>query len=269
MTFVLSKLLWTLFRPGNLLLILLVCGAVGLLTGRRRLGTTLVVLGAAGCLLIALLPIGQWLLIPLENRFPAVERIPAPVDGIVVLGGPIDPEISAGRRQVALDQSAERLTSAIELARAYPEARLVFSGGISRLAGGTTSEAVAAEQFWRAQGMPAGRIVFEGESRNTHENAVLSKRLADPRPGERWVLVTSAAHMPRAIGVFRAIDWPVIAYPVDFRTTGRLDLKELPEVWLDLDFSERLSELDHAARSWVGLVAYWSMGYTSSLLPGP
>ena len=269
MTFVLSKLLWTLFQPGNLLLILLVCGAVGLLAGRRRLGTALVVLSAAAFVLITLLPIGQWLLIPLENRFPAVERIPPPVDGIVVLGGPIDPEISAGRRQVALDQSTERLTSAIELARAHPEARLVFSGGISRLAGGTTSEAVVAEQFWRIQGMPAGRIAFEGQSRNTHENAVRSKRLADPRPGERWLLVTSAAHMPRAIGVFRAIDWPVIAYPVDFRTTGRLNLKELPDEWLDLDFSEGLSDLDHAAKSWVGLVAYWLMGYTSSLLPDP
>jgi uncharacterized SAM-binding protein YcdF (DUF218 family) len=267
MTFVLSKLLWALFQPGNVLLILLVGGAAGLLAGRRRLGTALVALSASCCLLITLLPIGSWLLIPLENRFPAVERIPERVDGILVLGGPIDPEISAARRQVALNESAERLTRAIELARAYSRARVVFSGGISRLAGGTTGEAAVAEQFWRDQAMPAERIAFEGQSRNTHENAVLAKRLADPEPGERWLLVTSAAHMPRAVGVFRASGWPVVAYPVDFQTTGRLDRGELLDGWLQFDFSERLSELDHAAKSWVGLVAYWLMGYT--LLPGP
>lgn len=268
MTFALSKLLWALVQPGNLLLILLVCGAVGLLAKRRRLGTPLVAFSAAGFLAIALLPIGQWLLIPLESRFPPVEKVPERIDGIVVLGGSIDPEISISRRQAALSESAERLTGAIELARARPEARLIFSGGIGRLAG-EASEAVAVEQFWRVQGAPSERMEFESASRNTYENAVLSKRLADPQAGERWLLVTSAAHMPRAVGVFRAIGWPVMAYPVDFRTTGRLELRELLDGWLQLDFSGRLIELDQAARSWIGLLAYRLMGRTDALLPAP
>jgi uncharacterized SAM-binding protein YcdF (DUF218 family) len=108
MTFALSKLLWALVQPGNLLLILLVCGAVGLLAGRWRLGTALVVPSAAGFLLSALLPVGQWLLIPLENRFPPVERVPERIDGIVVLGGSLDSEVSINRRQAALKDSAER-----------------------------------------------------------------------------------------------------------------------------------------------------------------
>jgi uncharacterized SAM-binding protein YcdF (DUF218 family) len=112
-------------------------------------------------------------------------------------------------------------------------------------------------------------VTLESESRNTYENAVLSKRVVAPQSGERWLLVTSAAHMPRAVGVFRAIGWRVIAYPVDFRTTGRLELRELLDGWLQLDFSEPLIELDHAARSWIGLVAYWLMGRTDALLPAP
>jgi uncharacterized SAM-binding protein YcdF (DUF218 family) len=268
MTFALSKLLWALVQPGNLLLILLVCGSVGLLAKRRRLGTALVASSAAGFLAIALLPIGQWLLIPLENRFPPVEEVPERIDGMVVLGGSLDAEVSMSRRQAALREAAERLTGAIELARARPNARLIFSGGIGRLTG-EASEAVAVEQFWRAQGVPSARVTFERESRNTYENAGLSKRVADPQVGERWLLVTSAAHMPRAVGVFRAIGWPVIAYPVDFRTTGRLELRELVDGWLQLDFSERLIELDQAARSWIGLVTYRLMGRTDALLPAP
>jgi uncharacterized SAM-binding protein YcdF (DUF218 family) len=106
-------------------------------------------------------------------------------------------------------------------------------------------------------------VIFEDRSRNTYENAVLSKALAGPAEGERWLLVTSAAHMPRSVGVFRQAGWPVIAYPVDFRTSDEIGFLQMP------DAAQRWAELDQAIKSWVGLVAYWLTGRTSALFPAP
>ena len=73
-------------------------------------------------------------------------------------------------------------------------------------------------------GIPAERIELEDRSRNTVENAVFTRALVNPKPNERWLLVTSAAHMPRAIGTFRQAGFPIEAYPVDWRTSGMVDL---------------------------------------------
>jgi uncharacterized SAM-binding protein YcdF (DUF218 family) len=92
---------------------------------------------------------------------------------------------------------------------------------------------------------------------------VFSRALARPGRGEHWLLVTSAAHMPRAVGCFERAGWPVIAYPVDYRTTGRL------EPWWDLDVATRLRELDQAAKAWAGLLVYWLTGRIGELFPRP
>ena len=117
--------------------------------------------------------------------------------------------------------------------------------------------------FLRSHGLDEARVIFEDRARDTHENALLSKPLAAPEPGERWLLVTSASHMPRAVGAFRQVGWPVIPYPVDFRTGGELRLVAAP------DAGQRWRELDHAARSWIGLIAYRLTGRIPSLLPAP
>ena len=209
-------------------------------------------------LAIGLLPVGQWLLVPLENRFPPPGDLPARIDGVVMLGGAVEPRVTAARGTVALPRTVERATTLIALARRYPDARLVVTGG-----GLPVSEAAMLQRFFRDQQLPPERILFEDHARNTHQNAVFSRALAQPRPGERWLLVTSAAHMPRAIGCFEQVGWPVIAYPVDYRTTGRL------EPWWDLDVAMRLHELDQAAKAWVGLLAYWLTGRTGALFPAP
>ena len=99
---------------------------------------------------------------------------------------------------------------------------------------------------------------------NTLENAILSKDLARPQPGERWLLVTSAYHMPRAIGIFRKAGFDVEPYPVDWRTSGSGDaLRPFPTV------GDGLRRTDTAVREWVGLLVYWLMGMSSSLFPAP
>jgi uncharacterized SAM-binding protein YcdF (DUF218 family) len=106
-------------------------------------------------------------------------------------------------------------------------------------------------------------VILEDQAGSTYQNAVLSKALASPAPGERWLLVTSASHMPRSVGVFRQVGWPVIPYPVDYRTSGGIVALVVPNV------AQQWREFGHAVKSWVGLVAYWVTGRSSALLPAP
>ena len=261
MFYYIAKLIWLLLQPSNLLLIAIGGGAGLLLWGRRRAAGWLIVPAAVVLLLTSILPVGQWLLLPLENRFPQTDSPPV-VDGIVVLGGSVDLDISAARETVALQDAAERYTALIELGRRFPEARLVFSGGAEWLADTDLKAAEAMRAFCRRQGFPCARILFESRSRNTHENALFARDLAEPGTGETWLLVTSAAHMPRSVGIFRQIGWDMVAWPVDYQTAGFS--------WLThLNTSRRLGELDLAVKHWLGLLAYWLTGRTDSLFPGP
>jgi len=266
--FTLSKLFWALIQPSNVILFLLVLATFALLWGYRRLGGWLVAGVTAVLVAITVLPIGTWLLIPIERRFPP-PALPDHIDGVVVLGGAVDGGKSAIWQQIALNEAAERVTALQELARRYPDARLVVSGGIGRLIEGPGHPARALEAYYAAQGLDPARILFEDRSRNTYENAFLTRQQVQPAPGERWLLVTSAYHMPRAIGVFRQAGWPMTAYPVDFRTTGSVHPAMLLGRLAQPDVAERLVELDLAIKTWVGLAAYRLAGRTDALFPAP
>jgi uncharacterized SAM-binding protein YcdF (DUF218 family) len=243
MDFVLSKLLWAMLAPSNLLLLLLAAGLVW----RRLLYVAVPLLDV-----VAVFPIASWLALPLESRYlpPAP---PERVDGIVVLGGGLDGVLSAARGQPELTDAAERLTTAVALARRYPETRIVFSGGEGALLPQGHAEADESVGFFRALGVPRERLAIENRSRNTWENATRSFALVQPRPGETWLLVTSAWHMPRAVGCFRKVGWPVLPWPVDYRTDPR-------RISLGFALGDGLDALDIMAREWVGLAAYWAMG---------
>jgi uncharacterized SAM-binding protein YcdF (DUF218 family) len=263
MFYYVSKILWVFAQPSNLIVFAIAAGVMALLLGRRRLARWLLYPSAAALLVISLLPVGEWLLLPLENRFPAPAAPPVDVDGIVVLGGGINLGVSERRGRATFRDTSERFINLVELARRYPEARVVFSGGQGWLAGGDLSEAKVMRGFVREQGLDEARVIFEDRARNTYENALLAKPLAAPRPGERWLLVTSAFHMPRAVGVFREAGWPVIPYPVDYRTGGAFTLLATP------DAAQRWREFDQAIKSWIGLVAYWLTGRIPALFPAP
>jgi uncharacterized SAM-binding protein YcdF (DUF218 family) len=263
MFFVLSKVLGFFAAPSNLLIMGGIVGVLLLPTRFARAGRRLM---AAAILLLALfgfLPLGDALILPLEQRFPAWQHAGGAPDGIVVLGGAVVPTISEAHQQVSLSEAAERITAAVELARRYPSARIVFSGGSGSLAS-EISEATFAGRLLENLGVAPGRVVLEERSRNTAENAAFSKVVADPKPGERWLLVTSASHMPRAIGCFRRAGFDIEAYPVDWRTRGFVS-------WWRPFFgaSEFLWQADVAVREWVGLIIYRLTGRTSELLPGP
>ncbi len=266
MFFPLTKILGFFALPSNLLITLALLGAVMLMTRFARLGRRLLVASVLSIAVAGLSPLGNLLILPLEQRFPPWDAVRGPPDGIVVLGGSINPELSLARGEVALNESAERVTVVAELARRYPQSRIVFSGGNSGVIIHDGNEAEFALKLFRTFGIDPARVTVEDRSRNTAENAMYSKQLVAPKPGERWLLVTSAYHMPRSIAVFRQVGFDVEAYPVDYRTRGWIDAI----VPIPFESSgDGLRRTDTAMREWVGLLAYWVTGRSSALFPGP
>jgi len=263
MFFVLSKVLGFFALPSNVLITLGLAGLALTATRFARAGRLMM---AAALLLLALFglsPVGHLLILPLEERFPAWDGNGTP-DGIIVLGGALDTLAGPARGEIGLNEAAERMTVVAELARRFPAAKIVFTGGSGRLIYRDATEADLAGRLLESFGIAADRIVLEDRSRNTQENATLTKALLQPQPGQHWLLVTSAHHMPRAVGVFRAAGFPVAAYPVDYRTRGTADLLRPFS-----SLGDGLRRTDTAVREWVGLGMYWLTGRTSALLPGP
>ena len=262
MTFIFGKLVWALLQPGNLLLLCLVAG-VFLLLLRRRRGEILVVLSTIGFLLLAVAPIGSAMLLALEQRFPRPPVLPDRIDGILVLGGAVDPRISLSYGETVFTSSVARVLAGIELARHHPEAKLALIGGEGEFFPVGFAELSATSGFVVEEGIAASRIILEEQSRSTHENAVFAKQLMRPKPDAIWVLVTSAYHMPRAVASFHAVDWPVIPYPVDFRVDPRTGLRA------NFNLLEGLGAATLAGKEWAGLVGYRLLGWTAELFPAP
>lgn len=262
MSWAFGKLVFLILRPSNLLLLLALAGLVLAWRGRRA-GLVLATAAIATIAIATVLPVGLWLTRPLETRFPLPRTLPERVDGVVVLGGGVAPELFAGNGRPDFDDAGDRYLALLELARRYPEAKILFTGGIGRIDGAPVAEADVIEALWARHGLPPERLLLDREARNTIDNAKNSATLAHPTSGETWLLVTSAKHMPRSVGCFRAVGFPVIPFPVDFRTGGA------PGPLDDLRVSERLYELDEAMYEWFGLLYYRLLGHTRELFPGP
>lgn len=263
MFYYVSKIAWFFATPSNLLPALIALGLLLMAIRRRRMGWTFALLGTLGLFAGGLSPLANWIILPLEERFPAFQDDGGPVDGVIVLGGAVEADESLARGQLTINEAAERMIALVDLARRYPSAKLVFAGGASALVDEPT-EAEAVSRFIGELGLSRERMMFENRSRTTRENALFARALVEPKPNERWLLVTSAWHMPRAVGCFRHAGFSVTSYPVDFRTAGPADAtRPFPFA------ASGLRRLDLATREWVGLVAYRLAGYTDALFPSP
>jgi uncharacterized SAM-binding protein YcdF (DUF218 family) len=268
MFFYVAKVVWFFLQPSSLVLLAL-AGAWWFgrrersLEGASRVARWLTGLGLALCL-AGLSPVPNWLIFPLEQRFERADLGGMPIAGIVILGGGEEAPIGFARHTHALNEAGERISEAVALARKLPQARIVFSGGSAALLPGAATEAGVVRAMFTEMGVAPERITFEDRSRDTWENASFTKAMIEPKLGERWLLVTSAWHMPRAMGVFRAAGFMVEAWPVDYRTAGWRD-------WLTFFQSpaDGLRRLDLVAKEYSGLLAYWLKGRTRSLFPGP
>jgi uncharacterized SAM-binding protein YcdF (DUF218 family) len=217
----------------------------------------------AATLFIAVFPVGAAIARVIEERFPACTE-PDTTDGVIVLGGAVDPVTMRDRGQLSLNEAAERMIAMADIARRHPEWRVVFTGGSAAVLTEKLGEAESLEPHLGRLGLPPGRILLEGKSRNTHENALFTAELLKPQPGQRFMLVTSALHMPRSVGLFRKAGFDVLPCPVDY-TTATSGPGFVPSG----GFADNLRRMDGAAREIMGLAAARLLGQTDALFPAP
>lgn len=259
--FYISKIIWLLVSPDSLLLLLTIISLVLLYIGKIQLAKKTLTITSLLFIIIALFPIGEWLLYPLESRFNTNPPLPKKVDGIVVLSGAESPELSHIWNQVELGGAAERNLAFLNLARQYSTAKLIFTGGTGSLTKQQYKAADVAEKLFKQQNFDINRIIFERKSRNTYENAIYSKEIAKPLKNENWLLITTSWHMPRSLGIFCKADWQVIPYPVDHQTNKDNLFR------IDFNLSRNLNTLKTGIKEWLGLFAYYLSGKTTSLFP--
>jgi uncharacterized SAM-binding protein YcdF (DUF218 family) len=262
--FALSKTLGAMLLPTNFLIGMGLLGAILMMTRFASLGRKFVMAAVLLLVICGLSPLGNLLLYPLESRFPPWDASRGAPDGIIVLGGSIEPDLSAAHGAAVVRGAPDRIIAAAALAHRYPNTRIVFSGGSANLISNDAREADFAGAVFESLGISKSRLIMERRSRNTLENAEFSKALVAPKAGERWLLVTSAYHMPRSVGLFRKAGFAVEPYPVDWRVGGRRDLFGFTNIAID-----GLGRTDAAVREWIGLLAYRATGKTDELLPGP
>ncbi|AGH98010.1 YdcF family protein [Micavibrio aeruginosavorus] len=256
MTFWLSKILWAVISPMNMAAILLVFG-VGLGPFFRRVGYGFCACALAIIVVFGVLPTGSNLVVWLERQIPAPASLPDDVTGILVLGGMFETRLYNEVSGPQLNENVDRALKAMEIGRKYPQAKIVFSGGTGFLTDNARTEDMDIADFLARQGYPLDNVIFENQSRNTYENILDSKELIQPGIGERWILITSAYHMPRAMAVIEELGWGtvIIPVPVDYRTNGQYRIAPRR-----LDVLGELYRSTIAIKEIIGLNAYRFLG---------
>jgi uncharacterized SAM-binding protein YcdF (DUF218 family) len=244
-----NEILWALLQPSTVLVALVALALVATWLRWHAIAATLLTAFLVVVAAVLLLPVGEWLGAPLETRV-ASSPLPARVDGIVVLGGAVDWRVTRERGQLSLNAAGERVAAAAALAQRYPQARLIVTGSFAdAFADDLRALPTDASLFFGPHF--AGRsVTYLGDARSTYEDALLALAAAEPRQGETWLLVTSAWHMPRAHGTFRALGWTLAPVAVDYRTTGEL---RIAPNW---DVATTLADLDRLVREWGAIAVY-------------
>lgn len=259
MFFTLAKMFSFIAEPSHLGLILLVAATILLFTPYRRAARWLLLPVALGGL--SLVGPAQWLAQPLENRFPPHPTL-CKIDGIIMLGGGEEPKLSKLRDTPLLGERPGKYFEAFDLLRRFPDAKLIVAAGSGSWAPEGTHETDVSAAIFAQAGIPADRLILESRSRDTFENFENAKAMVAPKPGEHWVLLTGALHMPRSVAIARQIGFPVIPWPTDYLTapTGIMWAKDL---------AKSVTTFDGAFHEWVGLAVYRATGRLSTLLPAP
>ncbi|MBP1857738.1 YdcF family protein [Rhizobium herbae] len=260
--FLASKLLWLLAQPLSLIFVLLILSFIFGGAGFQRLYGFLSGLAATLFFFTLFTSTGAVMLQGLENRIARPASLPADLSCIIILGGSFENEVIAARGGIEFNQAADRFIEGLKLAQSHPAARILVSGGDGSFSGTYEGDAQAAETFFPTFGIAPERLIREDQSRTTFENAANTKQLLEAKGLSDCVLITSAFHMPRSVGLFRKLGITVIPWPVDYRTSGELTLAP--------DFSQpslNAQLTTTAIREWTGLIAYYISGRTHVLFP--
>ncbi|MGE4352196.1 MAG: YdcF family protein [Bdellovibrionales bacterium] len=260
--FSLSKLAGAFIEPAILMVgLAALVWLLSKLKWMQRLRTILAVLLTVLGLLLTFLPVGTWALTPLENRFSQT-ALPAKATGILLLTGDERPGVTERRGFPVGGWAAQRYIHLARLADRYPQAKLVIVGSTNHVSPSTKvhTDDIAANLL-KAIHVSPQRVLYEKESRTTHENAVLTKAFVKPKAGETWIVISSAVHLPRAVLCFEREGWRVTPSPADYFTDGRY--KVTPGLYLQ----QNLDFLSTAAHEYYGLVLYRMLGWIDRLWP--
>ncbi|KOF14481.1 membrane protein [Ensifer adhaerens] len=260
--FLLSKIFWLVAQPLSLAFFAALAGLLMTAVGLRRTGAAFGLIGALVLFVSLFTTTGSYFLQMLEDRFPRPAEPPVTLSCVIVLGGAFENEVMASRGGIEFNQAADRFIETTMLAKRYPQARILISGGDGSFSGAYEGDAKASEAFFAAFGIGPERLIREEQSRTTFENARNTQALLAANGLSNCALVTSAFHMPRSVGLFRALGLEVTPWPTDYRTSGT--------VTPGFDFTQpslNAQLTTTAVREWIGLAAYYFSGRTDSLLP--
>lgn len=247
---------WWIINIDLLLILFILVGALFALFKNKKWAKRFILIACFGFVFMGLSGVSVFILTNLENRFPKLETIPPEAKGVIQLGGSFDIHTSLARHEVAYNLTASKLIRFVELAHQYPHLQLIFTG--------SPIEVEMAKKELQALGLDLTRVKFEGLSKNTRDNAAKTLELLNNNHGETWVLMTSAYHMPRAVGLFRKGNIKIVPYPVDYHTSGKYEW--LPYIGLLTSFEA----WNAASREWLDMFAnYYLMGKTDELYPKP
>ncbi len=253
--FYLSKIFWLLVQPLSLAFFLAAAAAVAAICRLRRTAALSAGLSAVILFLTLYTTAGNVMLQTLEDKVVRPDGEPDDVRCIIMLGGGIENEVMSGRGGIEFNGAADRYTETLALALSHPNAKILVSGGDGSFSGRYQGEAAAAERFFARSGVDARRLIEENSSRNTYENTQNTKELLTQHGLADCLLVTSAFHMPRSLALFRKAGMAVTPWPVDYRTSGKVNLA--------FDFTQpslNAQNTSTAVREWLGLLGYYATG---------
>jgi len=261
MLYSLSKIIWLFLNPLNLLIILFFLYFFLKIINFQNTSKLLLFIIFLFFITIAILPTGIYLLVKLETKYTNLKDLPESIDGILILGGPTNASLTQKYDQVSFNAHGERLTESIKILKKYQTAEVIFSGGAGIKGDFSSTHSYVAKKFFEEMGINKNRIIYESKSRNTYENIIFSKKIANPEKDEVWLLITSAFHMPRAINIARKQKWDFIPYSVDYQTMGKSTHLRIT-IFHMLDY---INAFNFATHEWVGLITYFILKRSSSI----
>ena len=256
MSFYLSKILWLILNPFNIFIFITLFSISLYFFNLRRVSLIIFLINFIFIAFISFIPIGSFLIYKIEKEHHSHIKIPEIVDGILILGGATDPLLFKEYDQMSLNDSAERLVESVMIIKKFEKAKVIFSGGSGVVNRPDLDHSQVAKSFYKTIGIETNKIIFEDESRNTYENIIYSKKIANPKINENWLLITSASHMKRALLIADKNNWKLIPYPVDFKNIKNFKL--IP----NLELLKNLNSFQQGTHEWLGLISYYLMGRT-------
>lgn len=207
--------------------------------------------------------VSQYLLKSLEWQNLPPQEMPT-ADAIVVLGGS-SKSVAYPRVLPDLNEHGDRIIYAAQLYQEEKAPVILLSGGRIKWYGDEESEAQDMAKILELMGIPSSAILQEGDSVNTHENAIFTQKILEEQGINKILLVTSAFHMPRSLKIFQHLGIDAIPAPTDFYISQQ-ELQEIDHSVQSkiLSFMPSTHNLDHTTmviKEYIGTIIYWLRGW--------